>query len=464
MASYTFTLPGTTKSFTIKGPDGFTEAQARAIFDQQANAGSLVGVKPGDIINSATQLAAGLPAAASQLAQTLSGVPGVGATSLSTVVSAATATVSKVASVAKQTISTITNTISKTPIVNGINTADIAKQTPALTSIQNMNPAQITAGLSQASKLVGQTFDQITNTAGAGKYGFDVKQLETAGIVKPGTAATFQVGNQIVEVLKSPAVYTGKAGIKSLDDLLSSPAKQDAIQQNLMSTGVSALKQSGVPIDSLNPGAVVGTALNAAKSIPTALNWAKGLPLPPDTKSAFDLAAKAGDFAANFSTQKINNAMKQEIVPVPASDTVNRETLNAASTRVVGNAKVPVVSYTGKPRLATASELATIVDTIDANIEGLLDQGIAIMSKTDKERLQTNSFARDIQAMTVLIANFNQTSGELLAAKRTAEALEPPDSALISRIEMLTTKVEAAIKVVQSAIDSLKRTLANLTV
>lgn len=464
MASYTFTLPGSTKSFTIKGPDGFTEAQARAIFDQQANAGSLVGFKPGDVLNSATQLAAGLPSAASQLTQTLSGVPGVGTTSLSSIASSATAAVSKVASVAKQTISSITNTISKTPIVNGINTADIAKQAPALTSMQNITPAQVAAGLSQAAKSVGQTFDQLTSTAGAGKYGFDATQLELAGIVKPGTQAIVQAGNQLADVLKSPAVFTGKNGINGIDDLLSSAPKQDAIQQNLMSTGLSALKQSGIPVDKLNPSAVVGTALNAAKSIPTTMAWAKGLPLPTDIKSSFDQLAKAGDFAANFSNQKINNAMKQEIVPIPAVDTVDRDTLNAAASRVVGNPKVPVVSYTGKPRLANASELAATLANLTAQIDNLLDQGIAIMSKTDAQRAQTNSYLRDIRAMELLIADFNQTSGQLLAVKRTAESLEPPDTASISRAEQLISKIETAIATIQSAIDALKRTLANSTV
>lgn len=463
MASYTFTLPGTSKSFTIKGPAGFTEAQARAIFDQQSSAGSLVGFKPGDILNAASQAAAGLPGAASQLAQTLSGVPGVGSTSLSSVASSATAAVSKVASVAKQTITTVTNTLSKVPVTNGINVADYAKEIPSLTSIQNISPTQLTAGLSQASKLVGQSSTQISNTLGVGKFGLNAQQLELSGVVKPGAATgLIAAGSSLTDVLKSPAVFTGKNGINSVDDLLASPAKQTAIQQQLMSTGVTAVKQLGLPIDKLNPSAAVGVALNAAKSIPTTMDWAKGLPLPPDVKTAFNQVAKDGAFSADFANQKINQAMKAEIVPIPASDTVNRETVNAAATRVVGNSKVPAVDYSSKPAQRTARELDAAMTLILENINTLIDNGIVVMSKSDRTRAETNSYNADIRNLELIIADLNTADGQLLEVVRESNALEPPLPAITARAEVLITKANKAIATIQSAIDQLRRFVANL--
>ncbi len=463
MASYTFTLPGTTKSFTVKGPDGFTEAQARAIFDQQASAGSFVGFKPGDVLNAASQAAAGLEAAQSQLAQGLTNIPGVGTTSLTSAAAAASTAASKTTSVAKQALVAITTTIGKTPVISGITVGDFGKQLPALTSIQKISADSLTAGLSQATKLVGQTSTQLTN-AGAGQFGFNLQQLESAGVVKPGTAGQFATAtSSLSDILKSPAIYTGKDGIKNVDDLLSSVPKQNAIQQDLMSKGLNAVQQLGVPTNLLSPGAAVGTALNAAKSIPSTVDWAKGLPLPSGVKTAFDQAASAGSFAADFATQKINDAMKAEIVPVPASNTINRETVNAAASRVVGNAKVPPVSYNSVPRTASADELANTVTQLTTQLDDLLDRGITIMSKTDRQRQETNSYSRDIRALELVISDLTQTSGQALGLKQTAESLDPPNTSVVAQAEQLISKVEQAIKKIRSAIDALRQNIASLT-
>ena len=61
MKQYSFTFGG--KTFQIDVPTGLTEAQARQIFDQQAKTGALVGLKPGDIIDAASQAAASVPGA-----------------------------------------------------------------------------------------------------------------------------------------------------------------------------------------------------------------------------------------------------------------------------------------------------------------------------------------------------------------------------------------------------------------
>jgi hypothetical protein len=470
MASFNFTLPGSTKSFTIKGPDGFTEAQARAIFDQQAAAGSFVGFKPGDALSAAKQAAAGLSGAASQLAQSLAGSTSIvnGAVlnnAVGQVSGQISQAVGQATSVAKQAVSTVTGVLSKIPVTNGINTADFAKQIPALTSMGNLTAVDVRSGLAQASKLVGQAADTITNTAGLGKFGFDATQLEAAGVLKPGVAAQYlQSGaNTLTSVLKSPTVFTGKDGIKSLTDLLSSPAKQNGIQQNLMAQGLSGLKQVGIPTDSLNPAALAGTVLNAAKSLPTTVDWAKGLPLPPDVKGQFDKVARDGAFAVEFGNKNVDNSLKEEIVPEPASDTVNRETLDAASSRVIGNAKVPPVSYSSKTTQRTARELDAAMTLILNNINTLLDNGIAVMSKSDRTRAQTNSYNADIRNLELIAADLRVADGQLLEIVRESNALEPPVPAITARAETLIEKANKAITTIQSAIDQLRRFVANLS-
>ena len=350
MSIFNFDLGG--KKFEIQGPPGATEAQARAIFDQQAKTGALVGLKPGDVLNAAKQAEGGLAAAAGQISQALSGVPGAPGGSLGTAFSTAgkefSSALGAATSLAQQTLSGITKSISGTPVTNGISLADFSKQVPSLTSIGNLSGIDVRSAMSQASTLVGQTATQFSDALGVGKFGFDATQLENAGLLKTGTVSSFltQGVNSLTSVLKSPAVWTGKDGINNLDGLLNNPAVQNLTQQNLMSSGLNVVKQLGIPIDKLDPKALAGVSLNAAKSPADTLAWAQGQ-LPADLKSQFDTAAKDASFAVDFADQKINDAIAQLAPPGEAEDTVDRATLDAAVTRIFGNDKIPSLDYGG---------------------------------------------------------------------------------------------------------------------
>lgn len=350
MSIFNFDLGG--KKFEIQGPPGATEAQARAIFDQQAKTGALVGLKTGDILNAAKQAEGGLAAATGQISQALSGVPGSLSGSLGTAFSTAgkefSSALSSATSVAQQTLSGITKSIAGTPVTNGISIADFSKQVPSLTSISGLSGIDVRSAMSQASTLVGQASTQFSDALGVGKFGFDATQLESAGLLKTGTVSSYltQGVNSLTSVLKSPAVWTGKDGINNLDSLLGNPAAQNLTQQNLMSSGLNAIKQLGIPIDKLDPKALAGVALNAAKSATDTLAWAKGK-LSADLKSQFDTVAKDASFAVDFAEQKINDAIAQLAPPGEAEDTVDRATLDAAVTRIFGNDKIPSLDYGG---------------------------------------------------------------------------------------------------------------------
>ena len=402
MSTFNFEFNG--QKFEIKAPTGATFEQAKAVFDQQTASGGLTGFRVGDVLSPATQAAGGLAAAQSQLTQGLAslssklpagtnlssltasiGTLGQGAgtqvasalqggaaafNSLTTGAGGATASISsalsgsgflfpsasaitgaltgaagRLGSLASTAVGTISGLISGTP-TDGINVADFAKQGPALAGLGSMSLPDVTGTLAQASKLVGQGADTISNALGAGKFGFNTSQLEKWGLVKPGTAATFlaQGSSDLVGVLKSPTVWTGKDGVKSLDGLLSNSGMQDKVQQGLMTAGVADLKSLGIPTDKLKPQALSGLATNAAKSVPDTLDWAKNTPgLPAEIKANFDAAAVNGAFAVNLAQTKVDFSMLQEYTPVAATDTVNTDTLEAAAKRIVGNAKVPSI-------------------------------------------------------------------------------------------------------------------------
>ena len=237
-----------------------------------------------------------------------------------------------------------------------INNADFSKVSAGIKSVGAVSPIgpmsvpEVNGVLAQAKNLVGQAADKLSNTKGLGEFGLSIGQLETAGYVKPGTKALLQAGtNLFASVVKSPAVWTGKDGIKSATDLLNNVPKQSQIQQDLMTKGVAGLAAVGVPVKNLSSQGLAGMSLNAAKDLPSAEAFVKGLPIPGDATGAvqadFASAVRDAAFAVNLVNTKIPTAFKQQETPVPATDTVSRGTVDAASSRVVGNEKVPPPNY-----------------------------------------------------------------------------------------------------------------------
>ena len=418
MAEFSFTSSDG-KPFSIKGPEGLTRDQAEAIFKKQDSTGSLVGFKPGDSLSAASQAADGLASAQGALQQAQSGIAGalgsVGSIaplgSISTAlggaggalggslagsaagltaaigpaVSAASGAISSTiagavnagkalvsaaviqGSTAVSAIQNINKTITGFPVTNPINTADFTKVASGVTgagavsAIGPMSVPEVNGVLAQAKNLVGQASSVISNTKGLGSFGFDLKQLETAGYVKPGVAALAAQGASLfATVAKSPAAWTGKDGIKSVTDLLGNAGKQSQIQQDLMTKGVAGLGAVGIPVQNLSSQGIAGMALNAAKSLPNAEAFAKGLPIPGDAtgsiQAAFSSAVRDGAFAVNLVNTKIPTAFKEQDIPVPKIDTVNRATLDAASTRVVGDDKIPVPSYTANANTGNVTD------------------------------------------------------------------------------------------------------------
>jgi len=453
MSIFKFTLP-TGQPFEIKGPPGLTEAQARAIFDKQAETGALVGFKPGDVLSAATQAADGLASAQAALAQAqggsggvlgaiggaiggalnsaqsalaaaggaiggsvagiaagltsavgpavsaISGAVGSLATNVAGAVSnlagsiggALSSAVGTATQIATSTVQTLNKALTSTPVTNPIDSANFLSATKALAPIASMAVPVVTGVLAQQKNLVGQAASVLSNASGVGSFGLNASQLETAGFVKPGTAALVSAGGAALStVLKSPAVWTGKDGIGSVTSLLSNEGAQSKIQQALMTTGLAAVSAAGVPVSALSAQGVAGLALNAAKSVTDTLNYVKGLPIPGDAagavKAEFDQAVRDGAFAANFVETKVPPAWKAIDIPVPAGDTVNRDTLNAASSRIAGNPKIPPPNY-GPPappdenaQVAQTKEIQALIATISERLNKALTERGAVNTK-----------------------------------------------------------------------------------
>ena len=387
MAGFIFSLPNG-QPFEIKGPPGLNADQAKAIFDKQAASGSLVGLKAGDVLSAATQAQAGLPSAQAAVGQALSGVTGAlgagipgaagllgsaskslagvgGALSGSLAPGVAGLTgavgpaVSKLqttltgaagtnGSFATTAIGTLNKAISGAPSGATINTADFVKQIPALVPIGNLSAPDVTGVLAQTKNLVGQAATSLSNVKGAGSFGLNVSQLETAGILKPGTSALQTAsGASLSSVLKSPAVFTGTNGIKDINSLLANAPLQSALQQNLMTKGLAGLTALGVPTGALSAPALGAVSVLAAKSVSSAAAWLKGTSaadvIPGVTNAD---AARTSAYSVNLTKEKVPDVYKEQDTPIAAENTTNRETVTAATTRVLGNDKIPEPTYT----------------------------------------------------------------------------------------------------------------------
>jgi hypothetical protein len=283
--------------------------------------------------------------------------------------------------------------------------------------------------------------------------------LETAGYVKPGTSALMaSAGSLLSSVVKSPAAWTGKDGIKGVTDLLGSPGKQSLIQQDLMTKGVAGLGAVGVPVQNLSSQGIAGMALNAAKSLPNAEAFAKGLPIPGDatgaTQAAFSSAVRDGAFAVNLVNTKIPTAFKEQDIPVPKIDTVDRATLNAASARVVGDPKVPVPSYTAKASTGTAQgyiDKATIffndflnpliqkLQALDPKFAALENQQTITQAQysalnSERDAIRNNYNINGLPKATELVEIYNSLNAEDQATVKSSEF----------SINILTQKVQDA--------------------
>lgn len=435
MGVYNFT-DSSGASFAIKG-EGITEAQARAIFDQQATAGSLVGLKSGQSISAATQALGGLTTAQSQVAQGLA--------------SGITATLPGIDSV-KQ----LQGLTSNLPVSNGVNVSDIAQQSTALTGIDQATATDVRGAMSQAAKLVGQPANQISNDLGVGKYGLEVTQLELTGYVKLGTAEKYLADgtNTVTDVLKSPTVWTGKDNINNQAGLLDNVSKQDLVQTGLMIAGVAGLKSNGVATQILGGAALAGSALVAAKGVEGAVDWIKGR-LPGAESQELSQLARDGTFGADFASNKISDAMSQQFPALPAVDTVDRATLNAATGRVLGDPKIPDLNYSVSA-LPSVNELAAEFAIILEDFNAFQQEAAILQGRIARTPIPEflNEQYDNLIAGGRILGNLDVIKGRLLSLKRQALAQDPPQNSIVSQIE--SVPIDTLISQLESTLDKLE--------
>lgn len=317
MNIYKFIANG--QEFKIQGPAGATREQAEAIFNQQLSSGSLTGLRAGDIVNAATQAAAGLTSAFSQVTSSV-----------------------------KSTVGSLTShlpDLKGTPVQDGINSVDFLQKGAASAPIGSLSVTQVKGLVAQAATAVNQAATSITDGKGLGKFGLNATQLERAGLIKPGTSQLISAGASLTATLTSPSVWTGKNGATSLPSVLANENLQNATQQNLMQQSLTQLKQVGAVTDAVSPkqlGSLIQTT--TTYGINTATDFIKGK-LPGDLVSQVKNTFKQAEYSVNFADANATDLISGVKKAAGFSNTVNRKTLDSATSAIIGNPKIPAPNY-----------------------------------------------------------------------------------------------------------------------
>ena len=285
------------KVFDVECPPGTTREQAFEIFKKQYDTGGLTGFNPGDTLNAQSQAADGLESAKAMVAQMRAGPPGVTTGTLNSFKNIADTTKESIAAGNTGTLQErVANAggllqgagakiggLFGTAPANPISTADFATTAAALMPMKGMSTTDVRATVSSVAAGVGQNYDEFSNDKGVGKFGLDATQLESAGLLKPGTASTYlsQGSNDLTTVLKSPSVWTGKSGINNLDALLKSTSVQATTQQESMAKGLGIASALGLPVDKLPAKDQGGMASVFGKDSAGGADWIRGQ-LPPE--------------------------------------------------------------------------------------------------------------------------------------------------------------------------------------
>ena len=374
MNVFKFITP-TGQPIEITGPAGATYDQAQAIFNQQLTTGSLVGLKSGDILNSLVQAKGGLTTALSQVATSLT-----------------QSTISQIGSA-------VVN-IPNLPVTDPVNISTFVK-TPVLAAsvVGPLSTTQVQGLLSSTAAAVNQLATEVTNEKGLGTYGLTADQLQQAGLIKPGTAELInQNPANLVSILSSPTVWTGKGGAESLDAVLANPTLQSIAQQSTLASSYNQLSQLGVVSSTVNNlfnsttdlGAVVNNAANYGIGATTEwlTNTVGGSDIGQLTTSAIQSVFGMSFGEVNKSISGSLNPLQTGVQsPKGYSNTVNRSVIDASFNSIIGNNKIPANIFANPALGIDIRTQASTLSTINQSASVLLTQlasstaGLAALSQ-----------------------------------------------------------------------------------
>jgi hypothetical protein len=274
---------------------------------------------------------------------------------------------------------------------------------------------------------------------GLGRYALSVPQLVAAKYVKSSALALWESGqSSTVSVLKSPNVWTGLDGINTAQDLLLSENAQQQIQLTLMSAALDYLQDIGIAIEKLPPRSQAGALLSAAKAPEIAVAWLNGQPVPAEAATLFSQYVRDGAYAVDFADSKVNNAMVNEADPVGVTNTTDRARLDAATNRIVGNNKVPLLIYSPAP---VNPVLLDQFNSLQASFVASQDLASVVASQTTTVQNALTRQAKLASYKTTVTTLKSQVS----VLRQQASTSVPISTELIAQVDLLLKQIDQLI-------------------
>jgi|GEM_PF-3015918 len=321
----------------------------------------------------------------------------------------------------------------------GVDAASVLKTPVADIKVGNLSKADVTGLLAQAQSAVGQASSAISVDKGIGSFGLQPAQLESAGFLKPGTLSQLQSGpapavteadiaeatkingeggditpeqvaqnRKINAALSSPMMWTGKAGVGGLDNLLSNPSLQNTAQQGLMAASLAGLQSSGLATgketaQSLGP--LVQTATTAGVAALGSL--VKGT-ASPDAAAKLVGTIKGAQFATDFMEKNSAQLGTLTRQAQAAANTVDRTQLDAQVKAALGDPKIPAPEFKPverEPDVPTAEsglrdeariivlEILEIFDQVKALADVAIEESVKLNSQLPLTTAQIDAFA-----------------------------------------------------------------------
>ena len=363
--------------YEIEGPAGATVEQAREVFLKQQKTGSLVGLKPGDLLDANTQATAGLKSAQALVSSLPGGrsipgsLPGLDAFGGP-----------------GDPVAQLTGLpgLADVPLQSAMNAADFVKQKVPNFSIGSLSPAEVQGLMAQTAATSGQSADAVTAVNGIGKYGLSLDKLEETGYIKPGTAQSYatttssvtqedideaaainaksgdpdgitpeQVArNRALNNFLTPSAFTGKSGVSDVTSILGDSNLQSKIQGDVLKDTFSKLQQAGLSDAVKDPKKLAASLQTAAKfgeDDAKKFLAGQGIPDPTGVKDTAKAGEYAQAFASKFGVQLSSGGPLETSIkrPTGKTGTVNRDTIDAALSTILGSSKIPLPNFKSKP-------------------------------------------------------------------------------------------------------------------
>ena len=353
-------------------------------------------------------------------------------------------------------------------------------------------------------RAVNQSATTVSIDKGIGTYGFTPAMLQTAGFLKPGTLDQLQAvtagtptsadiaeatrinkqgGNttpelvaqsrKATQMLTSPTMWTGLAGVNNLTSLLGNDKLQNTTQQTLMATTFNGLKTSGQVLGT-EPPQDLGPIVQAATTygVGAVDQFIKGT-APADATTNISNTIKSAQYSTSFVTDKLGSFAGFATVAASVVNTVNRAGVDSAVKTALNDAKIPspefkpvdrpadpinpYQSYVDKLQTAV-NQYGALVDTTTAQLNLIYTEAARLDASVIVTKAQVTAIETRYRSV---IQNYNSQNDKLSSAVNTEYSAIP--SLLKAEADSTILTLNRTISLLQGLTASIKELIARLS-